>query len=461
MATDDLMALDDDPRDDLRDDHGDKPPRSGGLAALAILLALVAVVLSTWAWWEGREGQADPGSNVRDRLDAMQEVVDSQTRDLAALGERVEAAPERGDGVDTAALQRLQAEQRSSVRALQQELETQQSHARALQQAIEALQARLMTAEINLAAKVPVQREGPGQLDLAGVGYLLRLAPERLALYHDIQSADDALAAADAQLAAMDNPMYIGLRQHIAGARQALADTDLPNPVELSARLDAVQARLAGLGFGAKAAAPGDDAGAGEEPQSDPGWWARLKASLGGLVTVRRSTTGAESRLTLDDKDLLRQGLWLQIEGARLALMRHDQQAWDAALKRVGDVLDRWFDASSSDFQSARDEVAALSQVKIAPELPDISAPWTQLRVIREARRPTAPAPAETVQDPETQAEPGEPAPADNTGSDVDEPEIDESDTTESDASEAEGSGPGTTENDATEADASTRDDMA
>lgn len=439
MATDDLMALDDEPRDD----HGDKPPRSSGLAALAILLAFVAVVLSTWAWWEGREGQADPGSNVRDRLDAMQHAVDSQAQDLVALGERLEAAPDGGDSVDAAALRRLEAEQRSSVQALRQELEIQQSHSRALQQAIEALQARLMTAETSLAAKAPVQREGPGQLDLAGVGYLLRLAPERLALYHDVQSADDALAAADAQLAAMDNPMYIGLRQHIARARQALAEAELPNPVELSARLDAVQARLAGLGFSSEAAPRGDDASAGDtlsdpqsDPQADPGWWGRLRASLAGLVTVRRSTTGAESRLTLDDKDLLRQGLWLQIEGARLALMRHDQQAWDAALNRAGDVLDQWFDASSSDFQAARDEIAALSQVSVAPELPDISGPWAQLQVIREARRPAASNPAETERDPELQADPGDSPPADTTENEVGEPDADEPEALEPEVSE-------------------------
>jgi len=32
-------------------------------------------------------------------------------------------------------------------------------------------------------------------------------------------------------------------------------------------------------------------------------------------------------------------------------------------------------------------EGAALKQVNIAPEMPDISAPWTQLRQLRDSRR--------------------------------------------------------------------------
>ena len=48
---------------------------------------------------------------------------------------------------------------------------------------------------------------------------------------------------------------------------------------------------------------------------------------LSSLVTVRRRVRLKTSRLlSLDDMDYLRQGLWLQLESARLALMRNDDQ---------------------------------------------------------------------------------------------------------------------------------------
>lgn len=389
MPTDDLMSLENESRDDRRDETGHKPQRGSGLSALAIFLSLGAVILSGWAWWEFRDVEMKPGAALQSRLDKLQQAQAAQAQELSALDARIDAVAE-GDGADaTAELRTALGEQQAKIRALQQEFAAQQSHSRSLQQAIEAQQSRLMAAETTLAAKAPVRADSPARFDLAGVGYLLRLAPERLALYHDLESADDALAQADAQLAAMNNPMYIGLRQHIAEARQRLADTELPNAVELSARLDAVQDQLQGLGFGSQDGGPNAAAATADSPSAEQGWWPRLKASLGGLVTVRRSTTDAGSRLTLEDKDLLRQGLWMQVEAARLALMRHDQVAWTDALARAQRVLERWFDGTSPGYQAVREELTALSGVSIEPDLPDISGPWAQLQLIREARGPS------------------------------------------------------------------------
>lgn len=396
MPTDDLMSLENESQDDRRDESGDRPQRGSGLSALAIFLSLGAFILSGWAWWEFRDVEMKPGAALQSRLDQLQQAQAAQAQDLSALEARVDALPE-GESADAASELRAALDaQQARMSGLHQELEAQQSYARSLQQAIEAQQARLMAAETTLAAKALVRNDSPARLDLAGVGYLLRLAPERLTLYHDLKSADDALAQADAQLAAMDNPMYIGLRQHIADARRRLADTELPNAVELSARLDAVQDQLQGLEFGNQSGAPNAGAASADAPPAEQGWWARLKASLGGLVTVRRSTTDAETRLTFEDRDMLRQGLWMQIEAARLALMRHDQAAWTDALARAQGVLERWFDSTSAGYESVREELTALSGVSIEPDLPDISGPWAQLRLIREAQGASpAPSPAE------------------------------------------------------------------
>jgi uroporphyrin-3 C-methyltransferase len=91
--------------------------------------------------------------------------------------------------------------------------------------------------------------------------------------------------------------------------------------------------------------------------------------------------------LSLDDKDYLRQGLWLQLESARLALMRNDTSVYSGSLDRVNDTVEQFFQNGSSGVQALLLEVAALKQVNIAPEMPDISAPWTQLRQLRDSRR--------------------------------------------------------------------------
>jgi uncharacterized protein HemX len=91
--------------------------------------------------------------------------------------------------------------------------------------------------------------------------------------------------------------------------------------------------------------------------------------------------------LSLDDKDYLRQGLWLQLESARLALMRNDIGAYNGSLDRVSITVEQFFQGRSAAVQSLLHETADLKGVNIAPEMPDISAPWTQLRQLRDSRR--------------------------------------------------------------------------
>ena len=83
---------------------------------------------------------------------------------------------------------------------------------------------------------------------------MLRLANERLKLFADPAAADAALEVADLHLAALDNPMYVGVRQEIAAARRALATIDLPDYLDLAHRLDRVQEAIPGLSFRGEAA---------------------------------------------------------------------------------------------------------------------------------------------------------------------------------------------------------------
>jgi len=396
MSTDDLMGLEDDVLEPSK-----RRTRSGGLlSGLAILLALGAAALSVWLWWQERD--LEPGANLQlqARLDSQEQAQSRQAADLAALQSSVEATVQRAP--NTQSLESELAEHQARSRSLEQDLEAQASYARTLQQAIESMQARLTAVESGLAVQAPVRLDAPMQLDLAGVEYLLRLAPERLVLFHDVRSADQALELADARLEGLDNPMHIALRQGIADARQALADTTLPDPVEISARLDSLQARLVGLGFAdGQEETAGADTPAADAAAEDPGWWERLKVSLAGLVTVRRDADDTTSRLTFDDKDMLRQGLWMQVEAARLALMRHDQSAWADAFARASRVQQRWFDRSSEAYRAVHEEIEALSGLNIDPELPDISGPWAQLQIIRQVRG--APSPVEQEPEPAPQ----------------------------------------------------------
>jgi uroporphyrin-3 C-methyltransferase len=153
-------------------------------------------------------------------------------------------------------------------------------------------------------------------------------------------------------------------------------------PEYLSSKLTALQSEVPDLPFRGEAETQ-------PEPvlPDDAGWWESFKQTMSSLVTVRRRVPEDQSLLSLDDKDYLRQGLWLQLESARLALMRNDTSVYSGSLDRVNDTVEQFFQNGSSGVQALLLEVAALKQVNIAPEMPDISAPWTQLRQLRDSRR--------------------------------------------------------------------------
>jgi uroporphyrin-3 C-methyltransferase len=226
-----------------------------------------------------------------------------------------------------------------------------------------------------------------GELDLAEVDYLLRLANERLKLFSDPVAADQALEIADMHLAAMDNPMYLGVRKEIATARGELAVINMPDYVAITSQLDAIQKFTASLQF--RGSAPVNQE---SEPVAETGWWEKIKGVFSNLVTIRRSTAEENKRISLEDKDYIRQRLWLQLEIAHLSLMRREQGAFRKSLEQVRETLSAWFDSGDSAYQSANSGIDKLLALEIEVDVPDISAPWATLRLVQQGQPRPAPA---------------------------------------------------------------------
>lgn len=359
------------PEEQAKTDKG----RRGGfgwIATLALLLALVVAGWNGWQWWQGR--QAD---DIQSQIDLA--LTDMQTRQ-DALNRAQQDYAQR-----LASVERLELEQ--GLAQLDDALEQARSVAgsdrvrlEGLESDLDDLLSRLDALEGRVGALV-VRGESPRQaLDLAEVEYLLRSATERLALYGDVRTADQALMLADRQLEALDDPVYLSVRQAVAAARLSLEAVESPDKIALTEGLGRLQADVAGLPF------PGEisirDAEGHLDTTEDPGIWARFTAALSGLVTVRRRSD-EEALVSLQDKDAVRQGLWLQLEAARLALLREDDAAYAQALQRADGTLNQYFDAEAPAVGRFRERLGRLSSVSLAVSWPDISEPWTRLQAIR------------------------------------------------------------------------------
>jgi uroporphyrin-3 C-methyltransferase len=361
----------------------EKKPASSGtaIAILALLVAMAAVSASAWQWWQTR--QADPTEvTQKETLTRLQESQQQLASSVASFEERLGATQPSIDPAEQLRRDERLKTVENQLAGLQGQTGEDQASINAVQGSVRSLEQRLSATESGLVTVAAASQNSSVALDIAEIDFLLRTSSERLQLFADPIAADLALQAADVQIEALDDPMFLSVRQRIAAARQALAQVPEIDRVQLTSQITDMQSKVSGLPFRGEATAQPEP-----ELPVDAGWWQSFKHSLSSLVTVRRRVPEDQTLLSLDDKDYLRQGLWLQFESARLALMRNDSSVYNGSLDRVSATVEQFFENGSSQVQALLLGVTALTQVDIAPEMPDISGPWTQLRQLRDSRR--------------------------------------------------------------------------
>ena len=375
-----IDSLKSDPVDRLLQE---KRPASSGtpIAILALLVAMAAVSATGWQWWQTRLVNPDEVTQ-KEKVTQLLNDQQSLATSVAAIEKRLGAVQSPVDADELSRhTERLNAVE-SQLEGLQGQAGQDQASIGAMQGGVRSLEQRLSAAESGLVSVAAASQNSSAALDIAEIDFLLRAATDRLQLFADPVAADLALQVADVQIEALNDPMYLSVRQRIAASRQALARVPVIDRVQLTSQITDLQSKVSSLPFRGEVAAQPEPA-----LPEDAGWWQSFKHTLSSLVTVRRRVAEDETLLSLDDKDYLRQGLWLQFESARLALMRNDNGVYEGSLDRVNATVEQFFQSGSSGVEALLLGVAALKQVDITPELPDISGPWTQLRQLRDSRR--------------------------------------------------------------------------
>ena len=364
--------------------------RSGSvLSFFAFIFSLAALAGAGWMWWQD---QASTGQEEQRMFTEIQRLESSDSElslKLSQIRDELNSLAAGDAGAEFEAMQKRMEADRSKLDEVEQTIGEQLALSRSLQAAADSMHGRLAAAEAAVTGMSTRELDARGELDIAEVDYLLRLANERLKLFSDPAAADQALEVADMHLAALDNPMYLGVRQDIAVARRDLASVNIPDYMEITSRLDSVQEDIASLPF--RRSAP---ATAASEQAAGDGWWEKVKGVFSGLVTVRRSTEEENKRISLQDKDFIRQRVWLQLEIAHLSLMHRDQEAFRTSLKRVQESLSAWFDADDNSYQTVRQGIDDLMAIEVKVDVPDITAPWSTLRLLRATQIRSEPAPA-------------------------------------------------------------------
>jgi uroporphyrin-3 C-methyltransferase len=328
-------------------------------SSVALLLAFLAVMVAGMLWWQYRQF-------------------------YVSLDETDAAAAE--------ALARVRAEQR----ALQDGLEDVEADAAALRQSstslgerLDAVPARLMEIEGRLDAVQGGSFDARAELLRSEAEYYLAVANTELALMRNFESAVTALELADGRLAELGNPQLAPVRDAIAGELLALRSLRLPDIEGIVFSLGRLSARADELPLrGNSPLNLGNEAGA--ELDVEPGigrLWVAIKSTLLDLVRVERADDPVPQALSAAERQLARRQLQIELELARIAALRADEQAFVSGLETAITLLRRDFDSAAADVEGALTLLGELRAFDVGPERPDISGSLSLLRAQRNEPR--------------------------------------------------------------------------
>lgn len=316
------------------------------LATLALIVSLGLAVTAYFIWYQVRQ------------VDAEQSGIET------GVGERIQ--PLR------AALERLEQGRRQDADALQARIAGLQEDQQAMAHRLSVLAAQIGRSETGWA--------------LAEVEYLLRIANQRLQLQRDTDTAVQALQAADARLRDLADPLYQNVRQQIARDLDAIGAVAKVDVDGLAATLSAALSEVDALPIeGSRYTPPTQSAIASGQAPAEANSIAELGRlvwhSLSELFRVREHERPVGPLLPPDQAYFLRGNLRLQLEAARVALLRGDQVQYRSSLQTAIDWLQRYFEPQASDVQQQLSRLQDIAAVDIAPAMPDVSG---SLRLLRQ-----------------------------------------------------------------------------
>lgn len=237
--------------------------------------------------------------------------------------------------------------------------------------------------ELEAAVKTVRELAGRNQVDwrMAEVHYLLSLAARRVAIAGDRSAAIAALEAADRSIAALGDVRLVELRRAILDDITALRQVEPADVEGIALRIQSLLERVPDLPpatatVTAAADGNGDGDGGADGPRA---WWERIKRQLSQYVVIRRQPDGGAPPRPQRDVSLpAAEKLGFALAEARRSALRHDSDAYGAAIARARELVDENFAADTPVTQRFADALAALSERAVVTTYPDLTATLEQ-----------------------------------------------------------------------------------
>ena len=342
-----------------------KPARvTSPVAWLALFLSLLTLAAVGYMIVEDRRTRA---------------VEEASSQSIERLAGRVDESRESLSSLDSSLDDLVSSDEalESRVAGLQDELESRAD-------ILDSLPGRMSNLENSVAA---LQGASAGARDtwlLAEAEYYMQIANAQLQLGNNPQLAMLALEMADERVVQMANPALTDVRRALSDELAALEAMEKPDLQGATLTLASLARVVDSLPLRAAGSTAGASEGAADEEQGAAGRaWDSVKDAMSGLVKVTPPDEETRVLLTPDAARLIRNNLALQLQSARLALLRGEQAIFEQSLEDADALLAQYFDGGSAQVASAQDTIAEIRDSMVAVTAPDIS---ESLRLIRQFR---------------------------------------------------------------------------
>jgi len=194
-----------------------------------------------------------------------------------------------------------------------------------------------------------------------------------------VAEAEYYMQIANAQLQLAGNPYLAAL---VADELAALEVMEKPDIAGVTLVLASLARVVDSLPLRSAAGAAAAEAAEEEDELSGPARvWAAVRNATSGLIKVTPPGGDQAALITPDVADLARSNLSLQLQAARLALLRGEQEIFEQSLDDADAWLGLYFDTRSEQVRSTRQTMAEIRAEYASAAPPDIS---QSLRLLRQ-----------------------------------------------------------------------------
>ncbi len=341
--------------------NNEAPSRRNLVAWLAVILSITALAAVGYTLFQ--DWRTTDDAVVDNALAGLERDLDDSRRALAALQADVGQIPRNDYSSDIDALRRDIDER---IRLL------------------DSLPARMSSLEGSVASLAGISAGARETFLLAEAEYYLQIANAQLQLANNPHLASLALRMADERVIQLSNPALTDVRRALADELAALDVMVKPDIEGATLTLASLARVVESLPLASATATENDaldklDAEAGSIDRA----WASMKDAMSGLVKVTPPEQAKLALLSPDAAYFLRNNIALQLQAARLALLRGEQAIFEQTLDDTSALLSNYFDGSSAQVTSAQQTIAEIRGKVFTTAMPDISESLQLLRQFR------------------------------------------------------------------------------